>query len=99
MLDQFASFPLSLDQRIEYLTLAVSNAKSHPISSGGRQETAIALLTEYEEKLDVARAQLQIFKEVLQEYPNPDQVVRDKLQELSSGLISISKVRTDSTEQ
>ncbi|CAK5280503.1 unnamed protein product, partial [Mycena citricolor] len=53
-------FPVTLESRIEYLTLAVGNAKSHPISAGGKHETAIAFLTDLEEKLEVAQVQLEI---------------------------------------
>jgi nuclear pore complex protein Nup155 len=52
---------LSLETRLEYLTLAVGNAKSHPISVGGRHESAIAFLTDLEEKLDVAQVQLELY--------------------------------------
>ncbi|KZS96128.1 nucleoporin [Sistotremastrum niveocremeum HHB9708] len=94
-LSESSRFSLSLDQRIEYLTLAVSNAKSHSASDGGRQETAISLLTEYEEKLEVARAQLQIFHTILREFPEPSEWERQKLQELGSALIPISSLYED----
>src|SRR6266508_2720444 len=58
-------FDVDLDSRLEYLTLAVANAKSHPISVGGRHETAIAFLTDLEEKLDVAQVQLEIYHTLL----------------------------------
>lgn len=56
---------LPLDSRLEYLTLAVGNAKSHPISVGGRHETAIAFLTDLEEKLDVAQVQLEVYNNLI----------------------------------
>ncbi|TFL06773.1 nucleoporin [Pterulicium gracile] len=64
-LAESSEFPLNLDSRIEYLTLAVGNAKSHPIANGGRHETAIAFLTDLEDKLDVARVQLEIYHALL----------------------------------
>ncbi|KAG6818004.1 hypothetical protein H0H87_009159 [Tephrocybe sp. NHM501043] len=60
-LAESTEFDLELSARLEYLTLAVGNAKSHPISATGRHETAIAFLTDLEEKLDVAQVQLEIF--------------------------------------
>ncbi|KAF9015084.1 nucleoporin [Cyathus striatus] len=60
-LAESTQFDLDLDARVEYLTLAVANAKSHPVSAGGRHETAIAFLTDLEEKLDVARVQLEVY--------------------------------------
>ncbi|KAE9408173.1 nucleoporin [Gymnopus androsaceus JB14] len=64
-LAESAEFPLQLDSRLEYLTLAVGNAKSHPVSAGGRHETAIAFLTDLEEKLEVAQVQLEIYSTLL----------------------------------
>ncbi|KAF5385258.1 hypothetical protein D9615_001454 [Tricholomella constricta] len=60
-LAESTQFDLGLDSRLEYLTLAVANAKSHPISTNGKHETAIAFLTDLEEKLDVAQVQLEIY--------------------------------------
>ena len=58
-------FDLALDTRLEYLRLAVANAKSHPISTGGRHESAIVFLTDLEEKLEVAQVQLEIYNTLL----------------------------------
>lgn len=57
----FIRFPLRLANRLEYLTLAVGNAKSHPIAVNGKHESAIAFLTELEEKLEVAQVQLETY--------------------------------------
>lgn len=54
------SFPLRLDQRIQYLTLAVGNAKSQPASAGAHIESALARLNDLRERLDVAQVQLEI---------------------------------------
>ncbi|KAF8632618.1 hypothetical protein AX15_001820 [Amanita polypyramis BW_CC] len=60
-LAESSQFDLNLDARLECLTLAVANAKSHPVSIGGRHETAIDFLTDLEEKLEVAQVQLEIY--------------------------------------
>ncbi|KAG6898064.1 hypothetical protein C0992_006542 [Termitomyces sp. T32_za158] len=60
-LAESTQFDLELPARLEYLTLAVGNAKSHPISATGHHETAIAFLTDLEEKVDVAQVQLEIY--------------------------------------
>ena len=63
MLTFFPSLPLDLSKRVEYLTLALSNGKSHA-SEYSRQESAGEFLTEVEEQLDVANVQLEILREV-----------------------------------
>ncbi|KAF7290088.1 MYND-type domain-containing protein [Mycena chlorophos] len=60
-LAESTQFPIALDSRIEYLTLAVANAKTHSISVGGKHETAITFLTDLEEKLEVAQVQVEAY--------------------------------------
>jgi len=84
-----------LSQRIEYLTLAVGNAKSHPVSAGGKHESAIAFLTDLEEKLDVSQVQLEIYHTLsprLQQQP-PDPDLAEKVELLERGLFNITEVR------
>jgi nuclear pore complex protein Nup155 len=83
---------LSLDARLEYLTLAVGNAKSHPISVGGRHETAIAFLTDLEEKLDVAQVQLEVYNILVPHLNDPGEVA-EKVKVLSKTLLTMSEVR------
>jgi hypothetical protein len=87
---------LSLDSRLEYLTLAVGNAKSHPISVGGRHETAIAFLTDLEEKLDVAQVQLEVYNTLI---PIANEArlsaeAAEKVKLLSKRLFTMSEVTT-----
>jgi hypothetical protein len=92
----FFRFSLTLSQRIEYLTLAVGNAKSHPVSAGGKHESAIAFLTDLEEKLEVSQVQLEIFHNLsprLQSQPS-DSDLMEKVELLEKGLFSITEVRT-----
>jgi hypothetical protein len=91
----FERFPLSLSQRIEYLTLAVGNAKSHPVSAGGKHESAISFLTDLEEKLEVSQVQLEIFHTLsprLQSQPS-DSDLRERVELLERGLFNITEVR------
>lgn len=71
--------------------MAVANAKSHPISVGGRHETAIAFLTDLEEKLDVAQVQLEIYNTLL---PHVDDaiVVGERIKLLSKRLFTMTDV-------
>jgi nuclear pore complex protein Nup155 len=85
------SFDLSLNQRLEYLTLAVGNAKSHPVSVGGRHETAIAFLTELEEKLEVAQVQLEVYN-TLQPHIDDDPHVGNRIRLLNKKLLPVSEV-------
>lgn len=85
-------FSLTLDTRLEYLTLAVGNAKSHPVSVGGRHETAIAFLTDLEEKLDVAQVQLELYNTLLPRQHEPE--VAERFKALSNRLYNITEVRT-----
>jgi|ERR1700722_4846405 len=84
-------FDLTLNTRLEYLTLAVGNAKSHPISVSGKHETAIAFLSDLEEKLDVAQVQLEIYN-TLQHISDTPEVV-EKVNLLSKRLFTMSEVR------
>jgi nuclear pore complex protein Nup155 len=85
-------FELPLESRLEYLTLAVGNAKAHPISIGGKHETAIAFLTDLEEKLEVAQVQLEIFN-TLAPHINDAPAVGERITALSTRLFTMSEVR------
>lgn len=85
-------FDLHLDARLEYLTLAVGNAKSHPISADGRHETAIAFLTDLEEKLEVAQVQLEIYNQLLP-HTNDAPEVEGMINRLFTRLFTLSEVR------
>ena len=84
-------FDLSLDQRLECLTLAVSNAKSHPVSVNGKHETAIAFLSELEDQLEVTQVQIELFH-LLQHLINEPGDVGDKVRLLSQQLFNITEV-------
>lgn len=72
------------------MTLAVGNAKSHPVSVGGRHETAIAFLTDLEEKLDVAQVQLELFNLLLPRQHDPE--VSERFKALPLRLYNITEV-------
>lgn len=76
---------------MEYLTLAVANAKSHPISAGGRHETAIAFLTDLEEKLDVAQVQLEIYQ-ILGPHMEDAPEVGQRIKALNTRLFTMTEV-------
>jgi len=64
------------------------------VSAGGKHESAIAFLTDLEEKLDVSQVQLEIFHTLsprLQSQP-ADSDLREKVELLERGLFSITEV-------
>lgn len=95
---QIYSTDLLLDKRLEYLTLAVGNAKSHPVTIGGRHETAISFLTNLEEKLDVAQAQLEVYN-ALSPHMNDPGEAGEKIKYLSKTLLTMSEVCPNSRSQ
>ncbi|KAF7320066.1 Nucleoporin [Mycena kentingensis (nom. inval.)] len=90
-LAESTQFPITLDSRIEYLTLAVANAKAHPISIGGKHETAIAFLTDLEEKLEVAQVQVEIYNRLAQHMDDAPETGQ-RIYALTKRLFSISEL-------
>ena len=84
-------FDLTLDARLEYLTLAVGNAKSHPVAVGGRHEDAISFLTELEEELEVAQVQLELYH-TLSPRINEAGEVGEKIKFLTTRLFTVTEV-------
>jgi nuclear pore complex protein Nup155 len=99
------SLPLDLSKRIEYVTLALSNGKSHAASEYSRHESAVEFLKDVEEQLEVANVQLEIHREVrslmarsgeLSSFENQLGDTWGGLDRLESNLLTISEVRTSS---
>ncbi|KAJ7487525.1 nucleoporin [Mycena galericulata] len=93
-LAESTQFELTLESRFQYLTLAVGNAKAHPISIGGKHETAIAFLTDLEEKLEVAQVQLEIYN-MLVPHINDAPAVGERIKALSTRLFTMSELYQD----
>ena len=84
---------LDLESRIEYLSLAVSNAKSHPSSEYGQHETAVEFLSDLEDKLEVAQVQLEIANLLSRRYAiETDPEWRRRYEVLTSRLLDLSTV-------
>ena len=73
------------------MTLALGNAKSHPVAVGGRHEDAISFLTELEEELQVAQVQLELYHTLA---PRIDEAgeVEEKIKFLTTRLFNITEV-------
>ncbi|KAL7409572.1 Non-repetitive/WGA-negative nucleoporin C-terminal-domain-containing protein [Mrakia frigida] len=96
-LAQTLELPLLLAERVEYLTLAVSNAKSSG-SSSRSAGPSVEFLTDLEEKLEVAQVQLEVARTVY-EHVDMDQNLKDDLQaKLDSRLMNISELYLDFAE-
>ena len=84
MLAESTELDISLQKRVEYLSLAVTNAKCYSPQAGERISTDF--LRDLEDKLDVASIQLQIYKEIEQLTDGSDVA----LNELQRSLFPIS---------
>lgn len=84
-----SAFPLALHQRVEYLSLAVGNAKSQ-VPSTSRGDT-VQFLTEIEEKLEVAQVQIEIFR-AIEEGSLPQDEKQQWLDKVEDRLFTISEV-------
>ena len=86
------SFDLSLESRLEFLTLAVSNAKSQPVAADAQHETAITFLSELEDQLEVTQVQLETYNTLVPRVPELNEVDRAKVKLLQRGLLNITEV-------
>ena len=85
-------FPLSLQKRVEYLSLAVGNAKSQQHSSSSSRGDAVQFLTDVEEKLEVAQVQIEIFR-AIEEGTLPSDEKQAWLEKVEERLFTITEVR------
>ncbi|KAK4336201.1 Nucleoporin NUP157 [Rhodotorula toruloides] len=89
------AFPLSLQKRVEYLSLAVGNAKSQiPSSSRG---DAVQFLTDVEEKLEVAQVQIEIFR-AIEESKMPQDEKQQWLDKVEDRLFTITELYSEFAE-
>lgn len=90
-LAESTEFGLSLNKRLEYLSLAASNAKSQFPSPSMRQDI-ITFLTEIDEKLEVGAVQVEIYQQVQGLTDLEEQQKDVLLKQLDERLYSISEV-------
>ncbi|GAA5858950.1 hypothetical protein JCM8547_007170 [Rhodosporidiobolus lusitaniae] len=94
-LAESTALPLSLQKRVEYLSLAVGNAKSQlPSTSRG---DAVQFLTDVEEKLEVAQVQIEIFR-AIEEGDLPQDEKQAWLEKVEDRLLTISELYSDFAE-
>lgn len=82
---------LNLPRRLEYLSLAASNARSQSPTVGNRQET-IDLLTEAEEKLEVAQVQMETQRAISVAHNIDDDTRDNAVAKLDTKLYNITEV-------
>ncbi|KAI5478404.1 nuclear pore complex protein Nup155 [Pseudohyphozyma bogoriensis] len=88
------AFPLSLHKRVEYLALAVGNAKSQFPTS---KTDSVQFLTEVEEKLEVAQVQVEIFR-AIEELSLPAEEKAAWLEKCEDRLYTISELYSEFAE-
>ena len=87
-----ASFPIKLAKRVEYLSLAVGNAKSHQVSDYDQMDQApVEFLNELEEQLEVANVQLEVF-DAMQSLSGLTQEALRDIDELGTYLTDVTDV-------
>ncbi|PIK56013.1 putative nuclear pore complex protein, partial [Apostichopus japonicus] len=84
---------LTLQQRIEYLSRAVMCAKSSSLRTSSASEGEF--LYDLEEKLEVARLQLQVFEAITRNHDISDPQVRDAGTQLNAELMDITRLYGD----
>ncbi|XP_063962394.1 nuclear pore complex protein Nup155-like [Lytechinus pictus] len=87
------STDVKLQHRIEYLSRAVMCSKSSSLRTSSASEGEF--LHEIEEKLEVARLQLQVFEAISQSCDHTDQHVQSALSILNSELVDITRLYGD----
>lgn len=85
----FFSFPLAIHKRVEYLSLAVGNAKSQFSSN---RSDSVQFLTDVEEKLEVSQVQIEIYC-AIQESDLEPEAKKAMLEQVEERLYTISEVR------
>jgi nuclear pore complex protein Nup155 len=81
-----------LPQRLEYLTLAVANAKSSSSAHDGAM--SVEFRTDLEEKLDVAQVQIEVCRSVFENPEMADDLRNELVRQLNERLLTISEVRS-----
>ncbi|CEQ42380.1 SPOSA6832_04172, partial [Sporobolomyces salmonicolor] len=90
-----SSFPLSLQKRVEYLSLAVGNAKSQAPS--GSRGDSVQFLTDVEEKLEVAQVQIEVFRAIEDSNMDPEEK-RAWLEKVEDRLFTITELYSEFAE-
>lgn len=84
---------LTLQQRIAYLSRAVMCAKSSSLRTSSASEGEF--LYDLEEKLEVARLQLQVLEAITKHHDNQNPQVQDACSQLNSELMDVTKLYGD----
>lgn len=88
--DHLYSFGLKLEERVEYLSRAISNAKSTSMDGSRRQDSDSEFLSDLQDKLDVASVQLELLPRVYRAVP--DAAKNPQVLDLASRLMTITEV-------
>lgn len=87
-------FELSLEKRLEYLSLASSNAKAQFPSRGAAEgEDVLGFLNQIEEKLEVGAVQVEVWESVNALVDLEEKQKKELLEKLQRQLLGVSEVR------
>lgn len=92
-LAESTEFGLTLNKRLEYLSLAASNAKSEFPNPAMRQDI-IGFLTDIDEKLEVGAIQVEVYKQIGELQDLEEMQKQSMLRRLEEKMFSISEVRS-----
>ncbi|CED85089.1 Nuclear pore complex, Nup155 component (D Nup154, sc Nup157/Nup170) [Phaffia rhodozyma] len=87
-LAQSTELQLPLPQRLEYLTLAVANAKS----SGSSASVSVEFVNDLEEKMEVAQVQIEVLRAIMAHQDINESLKVELTNELNSSLLTISEL-------
>ncbi|KAG9017194.1 hypothetical protein FRB90_001413 [Tulasnella sp. 427] len=93
LLAESMNFGLKLDERVEYLSRAISNAKSTSMDGSRRHDSDAEFLSDLQDKLDVASVQLEILPRVYRVVP--DSSKSPQVLDLATRLMTISELYSD----
>lgn len=94
-LAQSTELEITLDERIEYLTKASSNAKS---AQQNNSQELIQFISDNDEKLEVASVQVEIYKAIQESLEIEDEQKANLLNVLNDGLLDITSLYRDFAE-
>lgn len=94
-LAQSTELEINLDERVEYLTKASSNAKS---AQQNNSQDLIQFISDIDEKLEVASVQIEIYKAIQESLEIEDEQKANLLNVLNDGLLDITALYRDFAE-
>ncbi|KIO34705.1 hypothetical protein M407DRAFT_16664 [Tulasnella calospora MUT 4182] len=93
LMAESTDFGLKLEERVEYLSRAISNAKSTSMDGSRRHDSDAEFLSDLQDKLDVASVQLELLPRVYRAVPDASK--NPQVLDLASRLMTITELYSD----